>query len=192
VVGGAPDDAVHVWCFPERGCAVRIPGEVLSSMWEVAANSKPRETGGTLVGHYSEDLRDAFVTAALEATIGAGKQRARFYRPPDNVDGQLARIYDESGGLIHYLGEWHTHPDAAPTPSPTDLSTLRSLARSRSVATDTPFMVILGGSLQTTDTASCTLAERTGRTLIGLYEQRPVPTAETSGYSTEVIEQDGP
>jgi len=192
VVGGAPDEAVHVWRFHERGCAVRMPGEVLTAMREMAANSRPRETGGTLVGHYSEDLQEAFVTAALEADIGARKQRARFYRPPDDVDGQLARIYEESGGLTHYLGEWHTHPGVAPTPSPTDLATLRGLARSRSVATDTPFMVILGGSLQTRAAASCTLAERTERTLIGLYEQRPASIAETPGDSTEVVDKDGP
>lgn len=181
-----------MWRFPERGCAVRIPGGVLTVMREMAASSKPRETGGTLVGHYSEDFREAFVTEALEANIGARKQRVRFYRPPDDVDGQLARIYEESGGLTHYLGEWHTHPDAAPTPSPTDLSTLRGLARSRSVATDTPFMVILGGNLQTAASASCTLAESTGRTSIGLYEQRPGSIAETPGESTQVDDKDGP
>ncbi len=190
MVGSAAGEAVHVWRFPERGCAVRIPGEVLAAMRKIAASSKPRETGGTLVGYYSRDRRVAFVTRALEANIGARKQRARFYRPPDDVDGQLARIYEESGGLTHYLGEWHTHPEAAPTPSPTDLSTLRGLARSRSVATDTPFMVILGGSFRTTDTASCTLAEKSGRTLIGLYEQRPARTAETPGDSTEDNEKD--
>jgi integrative and conjugative element protein (TIGR02256 family) len=161
-------------------------------MRKMAANSKPRETGGTLVGHYSEDQRVAFVTGALEAKTGARKERARFYRPPDDVDGQLARIYEESGGLTHYLGEWHTHPDAAPTPSPTDVSTLRGLARSRSVATDTPFMIVIGGDFETTATASCTLAEETGRTSVGVYEQRPARTAETPGDSTEDTEKDDP
>lgn len=192
MVGGAQDETMHVWCFPERDCTVHIPGEVLAAMREAAARSKPRETGGTLVGHYSEDFREAFVTAALEANIAARKQRARFYRPPDDEDGQLARIYEESRGLTHYLGEWHTHPEAAPTPSPTDLSTLGGLARSRSVATDTPFMVILGGTFHTTGVASCTLAERTGRTLSGLHERRPMSTAETPSDSAEITEKEDP
>ncbi len=159
-----------MWRFPDRGCSVHIPGEVLAAMRKMAADLKPRETGGTLVGHYSEDRLEAFVTCALEAKAGARKQRARFYRPPDNVDGQLARIYQESEGLTHYLGEWHTHPDAGPMPSPTDLSTLRGLAKSRSVATDTPFLVILGGDFQTVAMVSCTLAEKTEHISIGLYE----------------------
>lgn len=140
-------------------------------MRKMAANAKPRETGGTLVGHYSEDHRVAYVTGALEAKTGARKERARFYRPPDDVDGQLARTYEASGGQTHYLGEWHTHPQAAPIPSPTDLSTLRGLARSKSVATDTPFMMILGGDFATACSVSCTLAEKGGRTLYGFYER---------------------
>ncbi len=141
-------------------------------MRKMAASAKPRETGGTLVGHYSEDHRVAHVTGALEAKTGARRERARFFRPPDDVDGQLARTYEESGGRTHYLGEWHTHPGAAPIPSPTDLATLRGLARSRSVATDTPFLLILGGDFEAASPSSCTLAEDGGRTLDGFYEQR--------------------
>lgn len=192
MVESTSGEAMHVWRFPDRDCAVRIPDEVFAAMQNMAVNSKPRETGGTLVGHYSEDLREAFVTRVLEANIGARKQRARFYRPPDEVDGQLARIYKESGGLTHYLGEWHTHPDATSTPSSKDLSTLSGLAKSRSVATDTPFMVILGENFRGTATTSCSLAEQAGRTLIGLYEQGPAQTAETLGDLVEDAKKDDP
>lgn len=171
MVSCAPKDATHLWCFSERDCAVRIPGEILAALQELAKSSKPRETGGTLVGHYSKDQRVAFVTDALEAKTGARREHARFYRPPDSVDGQLARTYEESGGLTHYLGEWHTHPEAAAVPSRTDLSTLRGLSRSRSVATDTPFMIILGGDFEGSTQISCTLAEVSGRTISGRYEQ---------------------
>lgn len=131
MVGSSLGDAAHLWRFPERGCAVQIPGEVLAAMRKMAASAKPRETGGTLIGHYSEDYRMALMTHALEAKTGARKERSRFYRPPDDVDSQLAQAYERSGGLTHYLGEWHTHPEAVPIPSSTDLSTLGGLARSR-------------------------------------------------------------
>ncbi len=131
MVGNTPDNATHLWRFPERDCTVRVPDEILAAMRKLAASAKPRETGSTLVGHYSDDRRVAYVTGALEAKTGARKERVRFYRPPDDVDGQLARTYEQSGGLTHYLGEWHTHPQAAPAPSSTDLSTLRGLARSK-------------------------------------------------------------
>lgn len=146
-----------------------VPGEVLGAMRRMAAKSAPRETGGTLVGHYSEDDREALVTAALEARIGARRRRTRFYRPSDDVDDQLGRVYRASEGQIHYLGEWHTHPGAAPDPSPIDLETLQGLARSRSVSTDTPFMIIVGGDVRASSLYSCTLAEASGRCLEGHY-----------------------
>jgi integrative and conjugative element protein (TIGR02256 family) len=114
-----------------------------------AGNAGPRETGGTLVGHYSKNHRVAYMTAALEAETGGRKERARFHRPPDDVGGQLARIYEEPGGLTHHLGEWHTHPQATPIPSPTVLPALRGLASWRSVATDTPALLIFGGDFDT-------------------------------------------
>jgi integrative and conjugative element protein (TIGR02256 family) len=179
-VVGALQEAEHLWRFPDLECTVLIPDDVLAAMRMVAASACPQETGGTLVGHYSEDRRRALVTRALEAETGACRKRTRFYRPSDDVDRQLARVYDESAGTTHYLGEWHTHPGAVPTPSSTDLSTLKGLARSRCVATDTPFMVILGGDFGAPN-ISCTLAEDSGRILIGLYEGSSSPKSEVAG-----------
>lgn len=30
-------------------------------------------------------------------------------------------MWHQSGGLVDYLGEWHTHPQALPTPSSVDI-----------------------------------------------------------------------
>lgn len=177
MVGQSFKEVAHQWRFPERDCLVRVPEEVLDAMRRRAAEATPRETGGTLVGHYSEDNRVAFVTEALEAKTGARRNRTKFYRPPDDVDDQLARVYQESEGRTHYLGEWHTHPKMTSTPSPMDLGTLRGLARSRSVATDTPFMIILGGDFSASSPSSCTLAEKGGRCLKGIYERTDVHKA---------------
>lgn len=174
VVGDPTEEAAHLWRFPERDCLVCVPAEVLEAMRKMATEAAPRETGGTLVGYYSTDFRIAFVVKGLEAKTGARRRRTRFYRPPDDVDDQLTKIYRESEGRVHYLGEWHTHPRAAACPSPTDIETLRGLARSRSVATDTPFMVIMGGDFRTSHLISCTLAEKDGRCLKGVYEQKTI------------------
>lgn len=149
----------------------------MDAIRRMAEEAAPRETGGTLVGRYSDDGREALVTAALEAKTGARRRRTRFYRPPDDVDDQLERVYRASGGRTHYLGEWHTHPRAAPTPSPTDLDALRELARSRNVAADTPVMIIVGGDFGASSPTSCTLAEPGGRRIEGVYERAPMHEA---------------
>lgn len=177
MVGPSAEEVAHLWRFAERDCLVRVPDEVLGVLRGLAAEAAPRETGGTLVGHYSKDSRVAFVVKALEANAGARRKRTRFFRPPDDVDGQLTKVYRESEGRVHYLGEWHTHPQVDANPSSTDIETLRGLARSRSVATDTPFMIIMGGDFRASDPVSCTLAEKDGRCLEGVYEQEAVDAA---------------
>jgi integrative and conjugative element protein (TIGR02256 family) len=49
-----------------------------------------------------------------------------------NVAGHLkaARdIWESSGGLVGYLGEWHSHPQRSPTPSSRDLLEAKKLAK---------------------------------------------------------------
>jgi integrative and conjugative element protein (TIGR02256 family) len=164
-----PDD-LHLWRFSERECLVQLPDSLLNVMKAVASDAMPNETGGTLVGHYSEDRRVAFVTQILASTTGARRERSGFFRPSDSVDDQLAKVYRESKGCTHYLGDWHSHPMGNPTPSSTDLSTLRGLAQSTRVATDTPVMIIVGGNFDSQSPMSCTLAERSGRCLEGRHE----------------------
>ena len=168
---------MHVWIFPERGCTVIVPPEVLEVMTKMARAASPDETGGTLVGHYSSDMREAFVEQALGVRTGARSSRTAFYRPPDSDDGQLAEIYHASSGLTHYLGEWHTHPNAGPNPSRKDLATLRGLARSASVATDTPILIILGDSFISAPPGVCVVGESSGRCLYGHYEGSHAPSA---------------
>ena len=122
------------------------------------------ETGGTLVGHYSRDLRVARVQRVLGVRVGGQQGPSSFYRPPDSIDGQLAEIYKESGGRTYYLGEWHSHPHAHPRPSSTDLNTIVGLARSRSVATDTPFLIVVGGNLARGAPIVCFLGLPSGET----------------------------
>jgi integrative and conjugative element protein (TIGR02256 family) len=154
----------HVWHFPRRECFVSIPANVLGDLKRKARDYLPNETGGTLVGHYSHDLRVACVLRVLGVRSGGQQGPSWFYRPPDSIDGQLAEIYAQSGGSTYYLGEWHSHPYAHPRPSSTDLNTLIGLARSRSVATDTPILIIVGGSLARGAPTVCFLGLPSGET----------------------------
>lgn len=172
-VCGEWNGPVHVWRFEERECMVLVPHRVLEDMRRMGWDALPNETGGTLVGHYSSDLRVALVERALGVRVCAQRSPVMFFRPPDDVDGQLSEIYRESGGRVYYLGEWHTHPYAAPTPSVIDLNTLCDLARAPSVATDTPIMIILGWNFVADPPGTCILAEPSGRCLWGRYEKFP-------------------
>ena len=155
---------VHVWGFPERQCFVAVLATALRELKRQVRDALPNETGGTLVGRYSDNLRVACVERVIGVRIGGQQGRSWFYRPPDSIDGQLAEIYARSGGRTYYLGEWHSHPGAHPRPSTTDLNTLIGLARSRSVATDTPVLIVAGDNLARGASIACLLGLPSGET----------------------------
>lgn len=161
-------ETLHRWSLRQLGAEVRLPESVLTRMCQLAEAAWPKETGGTLVGHYGAGGRVACIERAIGVREGARQGRSHFYRPPDTVDGQLAEIYRSSGGTCYYLGEWHSHPGSAPGPSATDLRTMRELAQSPHVATDTPILVIVEGSLQS-PTVSCLVVDETGCVIDGIY-----------------------
>ncbi|MFC3873219.1 Mov34/MPN/PAD-1 family protein [Neisseria musculi] len=56
----------------------------------------------------------------------------------------LKRLNRQSNHQLHYLGEWHTHPQIQPTPSLTDHINWRMLPENRYFGQDTRLFVILG------------------------------------------------
>ncbi len=52
--------------------------------------------------------------------------------------------WKESGRKITYVGDWHTHPEAIPTPSYTDKSTFKDTYRSSKIDQNLLLCVIVG------------------------------------------------
>lgn len=90
----------------------------------------PDETGGLLLGYWSEDGTGA----VIECVIGPGPRA--LHRPtrflPDHMyqTRLLAEAYAKSGRRTTYLGDWHSHPNGPQRLSETDRNTLRRIARS--------------------------------------------------------------
>jgi integrative and conjugative element protein (TIGR02256 family) len=160
---------LYRWRFRRRSGDVLIPSPVLRAMMDLAGAALPNETGGTLIGHYAAGDSVAVVERALGVRQGERRGVTHFFRPPDDVDGQLTEIFHASAGHTHYLGEWHTHPYASSSPSRLDRRTLRELARSPAVATDTPLLLILGGQVAEAPTVRCLIMDATGGHEQGIY-----------------------
>lgn len=83
------------------------------------------EAGGILLGlRRSEHVHVTGVTGP-----GPGDRRARtaFHRARAFHQQEALRQWRASGSVTAYLGEWHTHPEARPVPSGTDLVQWRAL-----------------------------------------------------------------
>lgn len=109
------------------GC-VLVRHEILNHFEREAANcSGCSERGGILIGQY----RGPHIDVTDYTTPGPTDQSfATSFVKVDPVHQCAAeRAWRLSGQTKTYLGEWHTHPSGAPTPSFTDRRTWSSVAK---------------------------------------------------------------
>lgn len=101
---------------------------------------KPWEVAGWLLGYWADDGNTVFIT---HVTPPASKGTALGVRVTG--EGHMPRFdeaWDTSGGIVTFLGDWHTHPGAPPLPSSRDRKALRTLAEDSEFGTPCPLMLI--------------------------------------------------
>lgn len=105
----------------------------------------PNETGGLLLGYWSEDGTGVVIESVIGPGPKAIHRRARFL--PDHLyqTRLLAEAYEKSGRRTTYLGDWHSHPNGPQRLSEVDRNTLRRIARSvqQHSGSDHPAMMLL-------------------------------------------------
>lgn len=129
-----------------RLTAVRLPPALLAEMVGEGTRAFPLETGGVLMGYWvppPHPRREAVVTDAIGPGPRAVHAATRF--EPDDAwqERRVAEAYRASGRLHTYLGDWHTHPNGAPRPSPLDRATARRIATAPAARAPEPLMVII-------------------------------------------------
>lgn len=105
--------------------------------------ARPWEVGGWLLGFWTGDESEIFVTHATPP-VGRGtpfgvRVAGRGHRP------RFDEAWEASRGHITFVGDWHTHPGCPATPSRRDLTALRQLADDFDYGTPQP----LAGITQT-------------------------------------------
>lgn len=145
---------------------VWIETGIQMSMEREADDKWLNETGGALIG-YSDD-RGWVVTHV----IGPGPNAVHlpFLFSPDHEwqESQIADIYEQSGRLYTYLGDWHSHPQGENITSSKDRSTLRVIAKKSRPTIKNPLMIILDQG------PTWELGAWTAERKWGLWEYRPL------------------
>jgi integrative and conjugative element protein (TIGR02256 family) len=78
------------------------------------------EAGGVLLGRHLRDGSAIIVDAVTTPMVGDRRSRTRFSRARRRHQAAIDAAWRDSEGTCTYLGEWHTHPEAVPTPSVVD------------------------------------------------------------------------
>jgi integrative and conjugative element protein (TIGR02256 family) len=106
----------------------------------MAADAGKCEAGGILLG-LRRDPHLEIVDATLPAR-GDVRQSHRFIRRSRSHQLAATRAWRQSGQLVDYLGEWHSHPEPHPSPSAIDESEM--LRRSREHRSEALVELIVG------------------------------------------------
>ncbi|WP_334151201.1 Mov34/MPN/PAD-1 family protein [Hyphomicrobium sp.] len=88
--------------------------------------------------------------------------RRRFHFFPSRKDDQAEINISFSDGL-HYVGDWHTHPEDSPTPSSLDLSSMVDLVKSSKHQLP-GFLMVIVGTIDTQDGLWVSFHARDGST----------------------------
>ena len=125
---------------------VWIPSEVEREHEREADRCSPLETGGVLLGYEDTEEREQL---QLVTTVGPGPRAAhrRHRFKPDSAwqRDRIATIYRNSGNVVTYLGDWHSHPHVSGKPSRLDRGTARRIARFTEARVPHPLMLIVSG-----------------------------------------------
>lgn len=121
--------------------AIWIKQSVLDVIFLNGKEWLPRETGGILMGYRASN--GDFV---INRVIGPGEKAVHGLSSfkPDHAYHvrEIVRIYEESGCLETYLGDWHTHPNSYPYLSSQDKATIASIAKHAKARLANPLMLI--------------------------------------------------
>ena len=113
---------------------------------ERCSASWPNETGGILVGYYTEPRDLAVITQVPEAPVDSKSGRAEFVRGRRGLADFLKSLWNqEAEAREYYLGEWHYHPGQAAEPSARDKAQMKAIAEDPDYRCREPLLVIVGG-----------------------------------------------
>ncbi|WP_457374776.1 Mov34/MPN/PAD-1 family protein [Pseudomonas tolaasii] len=117
------------WATHDSLKFVHLLPEVLDTFHAFVQGPQHLEAGGILLGC----VRGPHLQIIEATTPSPRDRRSKFSFERDDYyhDATAIKRWEESAGIIRYLGEWHTHPENYPSPSSTDLREWRTLAESR-------------------------------------------------------------
>lgn len=166
----------------DRAFEVRLGRGALGQMLDLCRRAKRLETGGVLIGRYSSDHRVAHVDVATGPGSDSQAGGTWLVRGVRGLQKILDTFWSQKRG--YYVGEWHFHPGAAPSPSRRDVSQMRSIASSDQYHCPEPLLVIIGGDPDGSYSLHAEVHTRSGRRTILHASSQGAVTAITSPSET--------
>jgi hypothetical protein len=121
---------------------VRIRPHLVREMRERLHRAAPSETGGGMAGVIHPKRRVIYVTRMIEAPRDSKASPDSFTLGTEGLLETVGAIRKASGGLLGYVGDWHTHPRGAGRVSRQDVETMLDVKRKLDMA-DLPTFILI-------------------------------------------------
>jgi integrative and conjugative element protein (TIGR02256 family) len=130
---------------PDGSICIQLKSEAKRIIEQDIAKFHPYETGGILIGAYNENLKLATIYSATSSSIDSKHGYTSFDRGTDNILESIEKVKISILASLHYLGEWHSHPNNSPKPSGQDLKQMQKFAKNKLHGIRSPLLLIVGG-----------------------------------------------
>ncbi|MBP1312804.1 ThiF family adenylyltransferase [Herbaspirillum sp. 1130] len=106
-----------------------IDAGAIQRLRDLRQQAFPHETGGALLGYYDFNIQAVVVVAGLPAPPDSKASPSSFERGTEGLFEAIAEASKRTGGMVRYIGEWHSHPPGqSASPSRDDVIQLVHLA----------------------------------------------------------------
>ncbi|MES2177963.1 MAG: Mov34/MPN/PAD-1 family protein [Gemmatimonadota bacterium] len=128
---------------------------LLARLRELRIAKLPSETGGVLLGAVDVARRVVYVVDTIPSPPDSQEWPTLYIRGAAGLIAEVERVREATAGQLHYIGEWHSHPEGcAPLPSADDMKVFVWITEALD-ADDLPaVMMIVGDSGISTFVAS--------------------------------------
>ncbi|WP_299336781.1 Mov34/MPN/PAD-1 family protein [uncultured Psychroserpens sp.] len=128
----------------ELGLKIDYDENVINQLTEIALKHYPNEIGGFILGKYAEENKKAIIIECVVATNYKNSPISFKHKVDYETKEFFVRKFNEDN--LHYIGEWHTHPDSNSRYSSTDFNALQRVANNNTSNIENPILLILGFS----------------------------------------------
>ena len=130
---------------PGGGWTLVTDDYLLQRLVALRASQLPNETGGALIGVVDIAAHIIYVVDTLLSPSDSTELPSSYTRGWAGLTDAVRRVERDTAGQLHYIGEWHSHPDGrACLPSNDDINLFSWLAERLGADGLPPVMLIVG------------------------------------------------
>lgn len=125
---------------------LKINDDVLQIMKQCSQKTieNQKEYCGVLLGREIINTADIIVDKITEPSEDDVQKKFYFFRDKKYHQKKIIEEWEKSDGTCNYLGEWHTHLEDVPNPSPTDIKEWKRVLRKFKFDGHELFFIIIG------------------------------------------------